>query len=60
VPSGYLIWRVGPIWHARSNVYRTPGEAAAWGVRWGAVAWSLQGLHEALGRREEVNRGAHR
>ncbi|MCW2890369.1 MAG: hypothetical protein JWL58_7231 [Streptosporangiaceae bacterium] len=47
---GYLVWHVGPTWYARSNIHGTPGEAAAAGVSWYVVAWSLPELYDELAR----------
>jgi hypothetical protein len=48
VPSGYIVWRVGPAWYARSNVHREPGAAAAAGIPWFVIAWSPADLFTAL------------
>jgi hypothetical protein len=50
--SGYLVWRVGAVWHARSNVHATPAAAAAAGVRWFAIACTPAALAEALSTQE--------
>jgi hypothetical protein len=47
---GYLVWRVGPAWHARSNIHDTPGAAQAAGVRWFASAWTAADLVEQIHR----------
>jgi hypothetical protein len=52
--AGYIVWRVGPTWYARSNVHGTRDAADAAGVPWAVVAWSPADLLTALGAQEVI------